>query len=61
MNISNHATQRAGMQEHERKMLKNETKAQNQIPLNPLNFSPIGIDFQNGWKIEKANIIRAPP
>ena len=38
-----------------------DAREQTHIPLNPLNLSPIGIDFRNGWKIEKANIIRAPP
>ena len=33
--LSNHAQQRARMQEN---------KEQNHIPLNPLNFFPIGID-----------------
>jgi hypothetical protein len=37
--LSNHATQKARMQEN---------KEQNQIPLNPLNLSPIGIDCRNG-------------
>ena len=32
------------------KCLSTKLKAQNQIPLNPLNFSPIGIDCRNGKK-----------
>jgi hypothetical protein len=35
---------------HDRQMLEHKAKAWNLIPLNPRNFSPIGIHCQNGQK-----------
>ena len=47
MNKASLQDKRARMQAHERQM---QQKHKTQIPLNPLNFSPIGIDCRNGKK-----------
>ena len=48
MNKASLQDKRARMQAHERQM---QQKHKTQIPLNPLNFSPIGIDYRNGKEI----------
>ena len=45
MNIASLQDKRARMQVHAWKM---QQKHKTQIPLNPLNLSPIGIDCRNG-------------
>ena len=47
MNKASLQDKRARMQAHVRQM---QQKHKTQIPLNPLNFSPVGIDCRNGKK-----------
>ena len=47
MNRASLQDKRARMQAHVRQM---QQKHKTHIPLNPLNFSPIGIDYRNGKK-----------